>query len=33
MVIKPMPVMEMGMRASIPASTNARAPGAWNNSA
>ena len=32
MVITPMPVMEIGMRAIIPARTKARAPGAVNNS-
>jgi hypothetical protein len=32
MVITPIPVMEIGMRAIIPASTKLRAPGAENNS-
>ena len=30
MVIRPMPVMDIGMRAIIPASTKARLPGALN---
>jgi hypothetical protein len=33
MVIKPIPVMEIGMRASMPANTKALEPGAWNSSA